>query len=340
MSQRDLVAELRAARTVAPPEVRERVRLVAASAPPPARRFARRRALVMAVPVAAALAAAIVFARPSHHPQTNVLSAGLQKSYPRTGERSPDSPTWTTAQGAPQSVHGAAAGAGFQAALAAPVPRGRVTRVGAYLALRVKSAAAVSDDVKRAVHVATSLGGYASSVHASTAARTGVADLTLKVPRNNVSLATARLAELGTITAENVDMQDLQAGINATNRRIAKLQAQLAALRAEHQTPSVQRRIAALTAQVQRLQRGEHLTLQQAALATVSLHLQTKNALVVQKKKHRHGPLHGIGVAFRWIGIGAVYALAFGTPLAVLIVLLLLAARAVRRRREEALLST
>jgi hypothetical protein len=45
-------------------------------------------------------------------------------------------------------------------------------------------------------------------------------------------------------------------------------------------------------------------------------------------------------VAFRWIGIGAVYALALGTPFVVLLVLLWLAARAVRRRREEALLSS
>ena len=43
MSQRDLVAELRAARVVAPPEVRERVRLIARSAAPPRRMFTRRR---------------------------------------------------------------------------------------------------------------------------------------------------------------------------------------------------------------------------------------------------------------------------------------------------------
>jgi hypothetical protein len=149
-----------------------------------------------------------------------------------------------------------------------------------------------------------------------------------------------RLAQLGTITAENVDVQDVQAGLNATDRRIARLQSELRTLRAAQQTPRVQQKIAALTAQVQRLQRSEHLTLQQVALATISLHLQTKNAVVTPKKKHGHGPLHGLGVAFRWIGIGAIYALALGTPLAILLALLWLAARAVRRRREDALLST
>ena len=70
MSQRDLVAELRDARIAAPPEVRERVRLIAAARHDRRgrRRFTWRRALVLAVPVAAAIAAAIVFTRPSHSP--------------------------------------------------------------------------------------------------------------------------------------------------------------------------------------------------------------------------------------------------------------------------------
>src|SRR5215813_6822554 len=65
MSQRDLVAELRAAHVEAPSEVRERVRLIAAGAPAPPRRITWRRALVVVVPVAAA----IVFTRPADHPQ-------------------------------------------------------------------------------------------------------------------------------------------------------------------------------------------------------------------------------------------------------------------------------
>jgi len=66
MSQRDLAAELRAARVVAPDHVREQVRLIAAAATPPARRFTWRRALVIAVPAAAAIAAAVIVTRPSH----------------------------------------------------------------------------------------------------------------------------------------------------------------------------------------------------------------------------------------------------------------------------------
>ena len=56
MSQRDVLAELQTARVTAPPELRERIRLVAATADPkPPRRFTWRRALVVAVPEASPL---------------------------------------------------------------------------------------------------------------------------------------------------------------------------------------------------------------------------------------------------------------------------------------------
>jgi hypothetical protein len=54
---------------------------------------------------------------------------------------------------------------------------------------------------------------------------------------------------------------------------------------------------------------------------------------------HDHGPLHGLGVAFRWLGIGAAYALALGLPFVLLGLAVWLVARIVRRRREDALLS-
>ncbi|HEV7640207.1 MAG TPA: hypothetical protein VGO39_04950, partial [Gaiellaceae bacterium] len=67
MSQRDLAAELRGARITAPSELRQRVRLIAAADTTPTRRFTWRRALVVALPVAAAIAASIVFTRPGDH---------------------------------------------------------------------------------------------------------------------------------------------------------------------------------------------------------------------------------------------------------------------------------
>jgi hypothetical protein len=327
MSQRDLTAELRGARITAPSELRERVRLIAAADTTPTRRFTWRRVLVVALPIAAAVAATVVFTRPSDYSavatQTVVRSAVLKHA--------PAAPSSGAAVGRADSGAGAAR-------LAVPSPPGRVQTYGAYLALRLSNATAVSDGVKSALRIASSLGGYPASVNATSEATVANADLVLKIPRAHVQEAIARLSALGTITSENVDIQDQQAGLNATDRRIARLQKQLGELRAQTPSKAIAARIAALESQIVRLQRDEAATRRTAHYATVQLHLTSAKA-VVAPHKHGHGPLHGVVVALTWLGIGAVYALAIGTPLAVLALLAWLAARIVRRRREDALLS-
>jgi hypothetical protein len=306
MSQRDLVAELRAARVEAPPQVRERVRLVTAAAPAPPRRFTWRRAFVVAIPVAAAVAATFVITRPSSHQN----AAGTERTI----------------------QHGAAAQSAPRAkAFAVPATTNRAQTLGETLSLRVHD---VSDAVKRAVRITVALGGYTTSVHAATNGSHGTADLTLKVPRTQLQEAVSRLSQLGTITAEHLDVIDRQAGLNATDREIARLQKQLAALRAQN-APAAQ--ITTLTRRIERLQRQEAAVRRAARYATVKLHLATPPAPAVQK--HGHGPLHGVGVALKWLGIGAVYVLAVGLPVLAVLGLGWLAARLVRRRREDALLS-
>jgi hypothetical protein len=321
MSQRDLVAELRGARIAAPAEVRARVRLIAAADTTRTRpTFTWRRALVLAVPVAAAIGAAIVLTRPSHSPP---VAVPVERSI----------------------VHGASSSAAQGKALStpavpaplAPAPSAtRVQRYGAYLALRVADPDGVSAGVKRALRITRSLGGYAGSVHATTTGTAGSADLTLRIPRTHVQEAIARLSALGTITAEQVDVQDLQTGLNTTDRTIARLQRQLAALRAEPPSEANTIRIAALVRQIQGLQRAEAATIRTARYATIRLHLGTAAA---KPAPAHHGPLHGLRVVFRWAGIGAVYVLALGAPLLLVGWLVWIAARTIRRRREDALLS-
>ncbi len=322
MSQRDLVAELRGARISAPSEVRARVRLIAAADTTRTQRtFTWRRALVLAVPVAAAIGAAIVLTRPSHSPPVAVpVERGI--------------------------VHGAASSAPSQGKAfsrpAAPAPLApapsttRVQRYGAYLALRVADPNGVSAGVKRALRITKSVGGYAGSVHATTTGTAGSADLTLRVPRTQVQEAITRLSALGTITAEQVDVQDLQTGLNATDRTIARLQRQLAALRVQPPSDANTIRIAVLVRQIERLQRAEAATIRTARYATIRLHLGTA---APKPAPAHHGPLHGLGVVFRWAGIGAVYVLALGVPLLLVGWLVWLTARTIRRRREDALLS-
>lgn len=334
MSQRDLAAELRASRVTAPDEVREHVRLIAAAETAPPRKFTWRRALVVTLPVAAAIAAAIVFTRPDH--QQRVVHGVVVTTPDRALDKLDKlgAPARTPALQA--QVGAAGSTAGEPKAFAPVPPRGRVVQYDAALSLRVASPTAVSAAVKRALRIATSLGGFPISVHASTQAKSGTADLTLKIPRQHVQEAVARLSALGTITGEQVDLQDLQAGINATNREIARLQQTLATLRAQPQTPVTERKIAALTARIANLQRGTADTRRTAHYATVTLHVATPQRAV---HKAHHGPLHGLVVALRWIGIAAIYVLALGAPALLLVGLGWLAVRTIRRRRENALLS-
>jgi uncharacterized protein DUF4349 len=326
MSQRDLVTELRGSRIPAPPSIREQVRLIAASAAtPPRRRLTWRRALVVALPVAAAVAASIVFTRPDHHNRVATPSPVADSGETRALRSSATPKTFSQS--------------GTAATKLAPQPSaGRAQRYGADLTLRVATPNRVSDGVKRALQIASSLGGYPTSVHASSKSRAASADLVLRVPRSHVQDAIRRLSALGTITAERVDVEDVQAGLNAADRTIERLQRELRTLRAEKQTPQVEQRIRSITARVERLQRQAAAAIRATRFATIQLHLQTPQAAAPHH--HGNGPLHGLGVAFRWIGIGAIYALALGLPLAVLLGLAWFAARTVRRRREDALLSS
>jgi hypothetical protein len=335
MSQRDLTAELRAARIAAPAELRDRVRLLAAAADPSTRgRFTWRRSLVLALPVAAAVAAAAVVISTRPNNETTAANSPTTALEAQTRSAAP-----AIAHGSNPLPYGAQASAG--AAKLAPAPSAtRAQDYGAFLALSLSTPERVSDGVKNALRITASLGGYPTSVHATSTKRTAIADLTLKVPRTHVQQAITKLAGLGTIASERVDVQDVQAGLDQTGRTIDRLQRRLRDLRAQPQTPVTVRQIASLTSQVESLQRARAAAAQRVRYATISLHLATPQSKLAPAKHHGHGPLHGLGVAFHWIWIGAVYALALGLPLVALLALVWIALRAARRRREDALLSS
>ena len=172
-----------------------------------------------------------------------------------------------------------------------------------------------------------------------TSRKAGSADLTLRIPRAHVQEAIARLSALGTITGEQVDVQDLQAGVNATDRTIARLQRSSPRCAREPPDPGEHRaHRRARRVRSKRLQRGEAADDPRRALRDRS-HCTSATGSRRCPESHGHGPLHGLGVAFRWLGIGAVYALALGAPLVLLLWLAWLAVRTLRRRREDALLS-
>ncbi len=335
MSQRDLLAELREARPVAPAELREHIRAIAAEALPARQHVTWRRVLVVAVPLAAAVAGAAILlpegSRTANRPPGEVSGAIAHK--PAFASSAPAQKV-----SASQSLATPGAATGDTGASVPGPSSNRIQRITTALELRVPNTQAVSDDTKKAVAIAHALGGYPSSLNVQAAERTGYAEITLRVPKQNVQRAVSRLSALGTIVGENVAIKDITRQVDATARKIARLETRLAYWQAQPASDEAAGHVAALTAQIAKLKRGRAATIHAAGYATVHLELTTRPA-PAPAAQTGPGPLHGLGVAFHWIWIGAIYALALGGPLLLLLGLAWLAARAVRRRRENALLS-
>jgi hypothetical protein len=325
MSRPDLLNDLRTARPTAPEELRERVRAIAAGETRPRRRPSWKLGVVVAFAAGLAVAAAIVATR----------GGGNESARPTADQTLSAEAAPTLGSPAPQakardSVHGSAI----------PAPStSRAQRYRASLELRVANADEVASASRQAQAIARSLGGYVQSANVDARGKSGYASLRLRVPRARVQDAVARLSQLGTIVAEAVSVEDLQAQVNAGDRLVERLQARLRTLRAQEQTPAVKAQIAAVTRRIQQLQRTRAATLREAHYAAVDLQVTTRQAASVPPKPGDPGPLHGLGVAFKWMGIGALYAIALGAPFVLLGVLLWLAARSVRRRREATLLA-
>jgi hypothetical protein len=332
MSQPDLIATLRGSRPVAPAALRERVRLIAAETTTARRRITWRTAAVVLLPVAAAIAAAVVL----------LPRGGHETSAPRPLPAERALPGAASAPSGQKALSDQSAGAGAVRAAAPSIPTpsaARPQRYSASIELRLANAKAVSEASRRATQIVAALGGYPSSLNVSAGGRSGYASLVFRVPRVRVQTAVRRLSALGRIVNENVRIQDLGAQVDAGARLIARLQTQLTTLRAEPQTTETEQRISALTTRIEKLRRAHATTLRTAHYATVSLQLTTPARSPVVVHHDGHGPLHGLGVAFRWAGIGAVYALALGAPLAAILLVGWLVVRALRRRRVDALLS-
>ena len=140
---------------------------------------------------------------------------------------------------------------------------------------------------------------------------------------------------------EHVSITDLQGGVDATTRRIIRLKGELTTALHEPQTAATRKLAAALRTRIEGLQRARAATLRGAHDATVSLELATPSRRIVRPHRQvvRRGPFHALGRIVRLAGIGAVYVLAIGTPLALLAFLAWLLGSRIRRRKEDRLLS-
>ena len=130
----------------------------------------------------------------------------------------------------------------------------------------------------------------------------GYADITLRIPKQNVQRAVSRLSALGTIVGENVAIKDITVQVDATARKIARLETRLAYWQAQPASDEAAGHVAALTAQIAKLKRGRAATIHTASFATVNLELTTRPA---PPPPCRRAPARSTASASRSTGSGS-----------------------------------
>ncbi|HEX6725136.1 MAG TPA: DUF4349 domain-containing protein [Gaiella sp.] len=343
MSVNEIVDELRGSRPRAGDALRLQV-LTLASAPQPASpslrdRLRDRRRLVLALPAAAALAVvaavAVGVTRPSPAPVASEAIASKA-----TAERSAAPPGAATFAGPAQDAAGAATSK-------APAPTtGRAQRYSATLTLGVEDTDALSTATQQALAIAKDLGGYVVSVQYATG-DTGAASLTLRVPSGQAATAVTRLSGLGTILAQNVQIDDLQESLDTLDRQVVRLRAQIATLTAaidRAETAADRARLlerrAQAQAQLQALRANRAATAEVARNATIQLELRTEESSTAPAPGSRlERALDKALAVLAWEAVVVLAILVAAAPLALVAAAVWLTRRTRRRREEERLLA-
>ena len=235
----------------------------------------------------------------------------------------------------------------------APLPDGqRAQDYSASLRLAVGTVAELSRSTQTVLDTVRSLGGAIETVDYGTpSAGRGSALIALRVPVARAQTALARFSALGTITAQQVQIRDLQSGLDQESNRARALRHRIALLEAKLLSPALtpvdraalENRLADSQAGLTSVLRGVHATQQRAAFARFSLELDTgRGAAVVPPAKT--GAFEGtaddaLGV-ISVVGRGALFAAIVGGPFVLLAGGAWWLARRVRRRAARRLLET
>lgn len=342
-----LMRELRAAKPAARPELRDRVRSLAAAEPvrPPfLARLQWRRLVLVGAPATAvvAIAAATVIGlsrsdvsggRGEEAAAIETTSGSARLSPSATQLRSFNEKT----DAAPKTL---APATGDTGAVIAPDPT-RVQRYQAELQLRVENVSELSRATQRAQRIASQLGGSVASLSYD-APRGGIgsANIVLRIPVERVQSAMTQLSELGTILGQRFGIEDLQPSVDDFTRQIERLQRRIASLSQQLANPALtdeerailRSRRTGAQQELAGLRRQLRATRAEGRFATIGLTLTTERIEAVVPGGGSR--LDGIKDVLVWEGIVALYTLVIAGPLVLLGVLLWLALR-LRRRREE-----
>ena len=338
MTVTEIVDELRGTRPRASDALRLQVLTLASRPPtmtPSLLDRLRGRRLALLVPAAAGLAVVSAVAIGVTRPEPDAVSA------PATaGRYSAES---GTSRAAPPSAADASA-----AQKAAPGPvTGRAQRYVANLTLAVEDTDALSEATQRALTIARDLGGYVVAVQYATGAD-GVASVTLRVPSARAGDAVTRLSALGTILAQNVQIQDLQESLDGLATGIAQLRTRIARLTARLNTelldPPTRARLqeerTQAQAQLRDLRASRDATAAEARNATIQLELRTDEGGGATAPGSRLD--RALDRALEVLAWEAVVALALAVaaaPLALVGAAVWATRRARRRREDERLLA-
>ena len=347
MSQPDhetIINEIRSARIAASPELRARVRAIAATAPDavPARErrpLPWRRLTLVVVPAAVAVALAVSLAVGLRDSGSNGSRNAVQGEVAAAPKRSSGAADTFATPSAKSAGTGGAAGL--------PATSGRAQLYQAELTLKIGDLSATT---KRALRLTRDFRGYVRSVEYGSGTERGSAYLVVRVPVDSVQEALVRYSALGQILDQHVSIRDVQPQVD---RRFRQLQAQrdlIAKLQAQLESPSLasaertelENRLVAARRQLVLLQKQQAALQRQTSYATVSLELRTKDkAVVVSHEPGRIGrALHRSGQIVADEGKVLVYVLVVGAPFFVLGAVALGGFSVRRRRREERLLAT
>jgi cell division protein FtsB len=362
MSSSDVLEQIRASRPVAPATLRDRVQALTAGeepASPPTRlsrlpqlpRLRLRRVVLVAAPgfavLAVATAGVIGFAR-SGEADRVVSGATREEVGTYSTTTGPTDTGVLQAAGPPAAADSATTEAAKGGAVAPAPSPGRLERYQAFLRLRVEDANALSDATQRALRLTRELGGYVVSLQSNVPeVGTGGAEIVVRVPRARVQEAVVGFSELGTILAQQVQIEDLQRQVDELGDRIATLNAEISRILRQLARPNLPAetratltvRLSQARRELQELRTSREQTTREGELATVSLSLTTEESSAAAPADGRFDRAVDRALeVLEWEAAAVLLALVAVGPVAVLAVLIWLGLRITRRRAEERLL--
>ena len=347
-----LARELRTAAMTAPSSLRERVAQVGGAGQPRFRPFNRRLVAVLAAAVLVLVAgvfAAFRFTQEGRTSSENAVPAAAarhtERDVPPAIQKNVQEkyPPLTSGSASQQASPTQPLG---RAATLAPPPTARAQDIDMWIDLRIQDADRISSASQDAVRITRELGGVVTSSTVDTRGSEGRAQLTLRIPVGNLDDAVFRLTQLGTVTAQRTNTQDLQAPLDRVSRRVAELRSkiriELARLASGQLTAAEELEARIHLENLRRnlgdAKRSRASIVGKTSMADLTFRLATGAPAADEDESGIAGAVDRAGEFLRGVGAVAVFAAIVLSPLLVLAVLAWLALRARSRRIEARLL--